>query len=127
MKNNIYTINAEEKTLGRVASEVAKILMGKNSPNYTPNLKPTNMVIIENASKTKTTEKRILKTQHERYSGYPGGFKEHTYQQVMATHPERILENAVAGMIPDNRLKDPRLLRLKVVVGDKNPYEKLMK
>ncbi len=115
MKNNNYTIDAEGRTLGRVASEVAKILMGKNSPDYTPNLKPVNKVVIDNASKTKMTEKRLLTTEHERYSGYPGGLKISTNKKIISKKGyEELYRLAVYNMLPANKLRALMMKNLKV-------------
>ena len=83
-----------------------------------------DFVVVINAEKIETTGKKDQQKQYITHSGYPGGLKKRSYKQVMDVHPERIIEHAVLGMLPNNRLRDPRMLRLKVVVGDKNPYEK---
>ena len=83
-----------------------------------------DFVVVINAEKVEVTGKKDQQKLYRRHSGYPGGYKERTFKQVMDVHPERIIEHAVSGMLPDNRLKDARMLRLKVVIGDKNPYEK---
>lgn len=115
MKNNIYTIDAEGKTLGRVASEIAKILMGKNSPDYTPNLKPTHKVTVLNASKTKMTEKRLLNTEHERHSGFPGGLKFSTNKKIISKKGyEELYRLAVYNMLPANKLRAIMMKNLQV-------------
>lgn len=121
-----HLMDAKGEVLGRLATQIAIFLMGKHKPTYSTHMDSGDFVVVLNSEKIEVTGKKDKQKVYRRHSGYPGGFKEHTYQQVMAVHPERILENAVSGMIPDNRLKDERLMRLKVVVGDKNPYEKLM-
>jgi len=106
MKNQIYTINATGMVLGRVASEAAKILMGKNNPDYTPNLSPKNKVVIDNVSKTKMTEKRIKNTPHERYSGYPGGLKISINEKIIAQKGySELYRLAVYNMLPANKLR----------------------
>lgn len=115
MKENNFTINAEGRTLGRVAGEVARILMGKNSPEYTPNLKPKNKVLIENASKTKMTEKRMLNTTHVRYSGYPGGKKIETNKKIIAKKGiAELYRLAVYNMLPNNKLRPIMMKNLEI-------------
>ncbi len=107
MKTTI-TIDAEGKSLGRVASACAKELMGKNRADYTPNIAPQVIVTIINASKTKMTEKRMLNTLHERYSGYPGGLKVATNAKIIAQEGKGVAELyklAVYNMLPSNKLR----------------------
>lgn len=111
----VHTINAEGKTLGRVASGAAKILMGKTTPDYVANKVADVSVVIENASKTKMTEKRKLNTVHERYSGYPGGLKTHTNAQILEKKGwKELYELAVYGMLPANKLRPQIMKRLKI-------------
>ncbi|ETB63784.1 TPA: 50S ribosomal protein L13 [Candidatus Nomurabacteria bacterium] len=111
----VYTINAEGKTLGRVASEAAKSLMGKKSVDYTPNKVLDVEVIIENASKTKMTETRMKETLHERYSGYPGGLKFATNDTIIKKHGwKKLYELAVYNMLPGNKLR-PKMMKLLVI------------
>ncbi len=115
MKNNNYKIDATGMVLGRIASEAAKMLMGKNNPDYTPNLKPLNKVVIENASKTKMTEKRRLNTPHERYSGYPGGLKISTNEKIIAQKGyAELYRLAIYNMLPNNKLRAIMMKNLKV-------------
>jgi large subunit ribosomal protein L13 len=111
----IHTINAEGKVLGRVASQCAKILMGKTTPDYVPNKVADVSVVIENASKTKMTEKRKRETLHETYSGYPGGLKFKTNQDILDKKGwKELYELAVSGMLPDNKLRPLMMKRLKI-------------
>lgn len=115
MTNTNFTINAEGRTLGRVASQAAKILMGKNSPSYTPNLKPTNKVVIENAGKTKMTEKRMLNTEHVSYSGYPGGQKIKTNKKIIDQKGvSELYRMAVYNMLPNNKLRAIMMKNLEI-------------
>lgn len=110
-----HTINAEGKVLGRVASMAAKILMGKTIPDYVSNKVADVSVVIENASKTKMTEKRKLNTIHERYSGYPGGFKTHTNAEIITKKGWiELYQLAVYGMLPANKLRPQIMKRLKI-------------
>lgn len=119
-----HLIDANREILGRLATKIATLLTGKNKATYSTHMDMGDFVVVINAEKVEVTGKKDQQKLYRRHSGYPGGYKERTFKQVMDVHPERIIENAVAGMLPDNRLKDARMLRLKVVVGDKNPYEK---
>lgn len=105
-KVNTITIDAEGKTLGRVASTVAKALMGKTSEDYTPNKKPVAKVILINAAKTKMSEKRTKETLHERYSGYPGGLRFATNEEILAKKGiSELYRLSVHGMLPGNKLR----------------------
>ena len=101
-----YTINAEGRVLGRVASEAAKALMGKNLPDYTANKVADVLVVITNAGKTKMTERRMNETLHERYSGQPGGFRVSTNAKILDKKGwAHLYELAVSGMLPSNKLR----------------------
>ena len=124
VKREWHLVDAKGATLGRLCTQIAIFLMGKHKTTYSTHMDMGDFVVVINAEKIEVSGNKDQKKVYRTHSGFPSGFKEKSYQQVMAVHPERIIEHAVSGMIPDNRLKDPRLLRLKVVVGDKNPYEK---
>ncbi len=110
-----YTINAEGRVLGRVASEAAKALVGKNTPDYTANKVADVLVIIINASKTKMSERRMNETLHERYSGQPGGFKKETNAKIIEKKGwEGLYELAVYGMLPANKLRPLMMKRLTI-------------
>ena len=102
----LYTIDAEGKVFGRVASEVAKALMGKNLPDYVANKVANVQVVITNASKTKMSERRMAETLHERYSGQPGGFRKETNAKIVEKKGWKgLYELAVFGMLPSNKLR----------------------
>ena len=122
MKREWHLIDANGAILGRLATNAAQLLTGKLKPTYSENLDSGDNVVILNAEKIKVTGRKAEQKVYRRHSGYPGGFKERSYRQIMETFPERIVENAVNGMVPDNRLKSPRMRRLKVLVGSKNPF-----
>lgn len=110
-----YKINAEGKTLGFVASASAKILMGKNSTDYVPNKVADVLVVIENANKTKMTERRMNETLHETYSGQPGGFKTKTNAKILDKKGWKgLYELAVYGMLPANKLRPLMMKRLTI-------------
>jgi large subunit ribosomal protein L13 len=112
---NTYTIDATGRTLGRVASEAAKILMGKNTASYVSNKVAEVSVEIINASKTKMTESRMLNTLHERYSGFPGGFKKATNKNIIEKKGWKELYTlAVYGMLPGNKLRPKMMKHLKI-------------
>ena len=110
-----YTIDANEKTLGRTASAVAVLLMGKNDPSFEKNEVSTNKVEIINASKTKVNEKKLKSVFHETYSGYPGGFKEKSMEQVIAKKGfAELYRLAVYGMLPANKLRSKMMKNLTI-------------
>jgi len=100
-----YLVDAEGKTLGRLASEIAKILMGKHKPQYTPSKVLGDFVIVVNADKVKVTGKKLVAKKYYRHSGYLGNLKEIPLWMMMEKHPERVIELAVSGMLPKNRLR----------------------
>ncbi len=123
VRNDWYVLDAENQILGRVAAKAAVLLMGKHKADYTPFLKTGDHVVIVNASKVKLTGKKETDKFYRRHSGYPGGLKEMTAGQMRAKFPERMLEVAVQGMLPKNKLGKQLTKRLKVYAGDKHPHE----
>lgn len=117
-----YVVDATDQVLGRLASKVATIIRGKNKPSFTPNMDTGDFVIVVNADKIKMTGKRELQKTYFRHTGYPGGSKELTYQQMKEKHPERIVEYAVKGMLPHNRLGNKLIRKLKVYTGSDHPH-----
>ena len=108
-------IDATDKTIGRVASEAAKILMGKDSPAYQPNVVADVVVTIENASKTRITEKKKDEKKYPKYSGFPGGLRFETLRKILTNKGyNEVYQKAVKGMLPSNRLRSPRLKNLQV-------------
>jgi len=114
VKRKWYVIDAEGKPLGRLASEIAKILRGKNKPNYTPHVDTGDYVIVLNAEKVVLTGKKLEQKYYRHHSRYPGGLKEIKYKQFMAEKPERAVEIAVKGMLPKNSLGRAMFRKLKV-------------
>lgn len=123
IKRNWHLIDASDEILGRMSSKVANLLMGKGKPTYSAHVDSGDYVVVINAEKVKLTGRKAEKKVYRSHSGYPGGFKEVSFRKMFQEHPERIIEHAVGGMLPDNKLKKDRILRLKVVAGEKNPYE----
>lgn len=108
-------IDATNKSIGRVATEAAMALMGKDNPDFQPNKLADVTVIIENASKTKITDKKKDEKQYPKYSGYPGGLKFESLRKIIETKGyEEVYKKAVKGMLPSNKLRDPRLKNLKI-------------
>ncbi len=111
-------IDASGKILGRLATEVATILMGKKKPEFVPYLDTGDFVVITNASKVKVTGKKAEDKVYARHSGYPGGLKKETFDEKLIRRPEYIIEHAVAGMLPHNRLGRQMIKKLKVFAGE---------
>ena len=112
-----YVIDASEATLGRVATKVATLLTGKGKPQFTQHIDTGDFVVIINAGNIKVTGKKMEDKMYYRHSGYPGGLKEASLKDVLAKTPERAIYEAVRGMLPVNKLRDPRLNRLKIHTG----------
>lgn len=118
-----YLIDAKDQILGRLATRIADILRGKNKPIYTPHMDTGDYVVVVNADKVMVSGKKEDQKEYQRYSGYPGGLKIISYKRMMKTHPERIIEHAVRGMIPHNRLGRAMIKKLKVYPGPEHPHE----
>ena len=112
-----YVVDAEGKTLGRLASEVAKVLRGKNKPIFTPHIDTGDYVIVVNAEKIKVTGKKLDQKVYYRHSGYVGGIKETTLKEMLNKHPERVIEFAVKGMLPKGPLGRQMYTKLFVYAG----------
>jgi len=120
-------VDAEKQILGRMASQIAKFLMGKHKVNYAPHLDMGDYVVVINAEKVVLTGRKKKQKVYRKHSGYPGGFKEISFEKMISERPERVIELAVSGMLPGNRLKKKRMRRLKIVAGPKHPYESKFK
>jgi large subunit ribosomal protein L13 len=118
-----YVVDAAEQTLGRLASQVARILMGKESPMYTPFLDTGDHVIVINADKIKTTGMKAEQKQYQHYTGYPGGLRTEDYNKRMIRKPEAVIESAVERMLPKNKMGKQMFTKLNVYRGDKHPHE----
>ena len=117
-----YLVDAREQVLGRLATEIASVLMGKNKPTYTDFLDTGDFVVVVNAEKIKLTGKKWDDKMYYSHSGYPGGLKEVSAKRLLEKHPERIVEFAVKGMLPKNKLGRRMLKRLKVYTGGEHPH-----
>lgn len=117
-----YIIDAESKTLGRLSSEISKILLGKNTPEYSPNTNIKHSVIVINAEKVEVTGKKRTDKFYRRHSGRPGGLTIETFQELQHRIPNRIIEKSVKGMLPKNRLGRTLFSHLKVYSGNAHPH-----
>lgn len=118
-----YIIDASGKTLGRMASEIARILRGKHKPIYTPHIDTGDYVIVVNAEKVKVTGKKRQNKIYYHHTGYPGGLKVISYDKLLEKKPVRIIETAVKGMLPHNRLGRKMYKKLKVYAGPNHPHQ----
>jgi len=117
-----YLVDAENQTLGRLATEVAAVLRGKNNPNFTPHLDTGDFVVVVNADKIKVTGNKPTQKLYRRHSGRPGGMKTETFQALQERIPERIVEKAIKGMLPHNALGRQMYRKLKVYKGSEHPH-----
>ena len=122
IKRNWHLVDAEGKILGRLATDIVKILMGKHKPEYSRHMDSGDYVVLVNADKIEVSGKKEEQKIYVRHSGYPGGYKEIKYKKWLTEAPEKIIEHAVSGMLPDNRLKDKRMGRLKIFAGKEHKY-----
>ncbi len=123
VKRDWYLVDATGKTLGRLASEIAKILMGKNKPTYTPHIDGGDFVVVVNAEKVFVTGKKLNQKIYYKHTGYFGHLKETTLKEMLEKKPEEVIRLAVRGMLPKNKLRDRRLKRLKVYAGPEHPHK----
>ena len=117
-----YLIDATEAPLGRVATEIAKYLIGKSKPTYTPHIDNGDYVVVINAAKAVVTGEKETDKIYYRHSGFPGGIKDARLEEVREKFPERIIEHAVKGMIPKNKLSSDRMARLRVFAGEEHDH-----
>jgi large subunit ribosomal protein L13 len=117
-----YVVDAEGQTLGRLATEIARVLRGKNKPQYTPHVDTGDFVVVVNAEKVVVTGKKAEQKVYRWHSGYPGGLKETSYEQMMERRPTEILRKAVKGMMPNTRLARQQLRKLKIYAGPEHPH-----
>tara|TARA_B100001250_G_scaffold89320_1_gene74087 strand:+ start:714 stop:1145 length:432 start_codon:yes stop_codon:yes gene_type:complete len=120
---NWYLVDAKEKTLGRLASGIAQILRGKNKVNFTPHMDMSDFIVVINADKVVLTGNKENSKEYWRHTGYPGGQKTISYKKMLEIYPDRVISNAVKGMLPHNKLGRKLLKHLKVYRGDDHPHE----
>jgi large subunit ribosomal protein L13 len=117
-----YVVDAEAQTLGRLATQIADVLRGKNKPQYTPHIDTGDFVVVVNAEKVRVTGKKLEQKKYYRHSGYPGGLRERTLAEQLDRRPEEVLRKAVKGMLPKNRLAAAQLRKLKIYAGPEHPH-----
>jgi len=117
-----YVVDASGKTLGRLATQVADVLRGKRKPTYTPHIDTGDFVIVVNAEKIAVTGNKRADKLYHRHSGYPGGLRTRTLEQMLTLRPEEVIRLAVKGMMPRNRLARKQLTKLKVYAGPEHPH-----
>jgi large subunit ribosomal protein L13 len=118
-----YVVDASGQTLGRLASQVARILMGKESPKYTPFIDTGDHVIVINAEKVKVTGMKAEQKSYQHYTGYPGGLRSEDFRERFARKPELIIEDAVGRMLPKTKMGRQMASKLKIYRGEKHPHE----
>lgn len=118
-----YLVDASGKSLGRLATKIAELLVGKHRPDFTPGVVLGDHVVVVNAEKISVSPTRVAEKKYYRHSGYPGGLHEVSYTRQLERHPERIIQFAVRGMLPKNRLTERYLSNLKVYAGPDHPHQ----
>ena len=118
-----FVIDATDQVVGRLAVQIANVLRGKHRPEYTPHQDTGEFVIVVNAEKVRFTGKKMEKQEYHWYTRYPGGYKTVTARELLAKHPERILESAVRRMVPRNRLGRQQMTKLKIYAGPNHPHQ----
>ena len=122
VRRDWYVVDATDKVLGRVATEIANRLRGKHKPEYTPHIDTGDYIVVVNADKVRVTGNKATDKIYFRHTGYPGGIKETSFGKLMETHPERAIEIAVKGMMPRNKLSKAMLGKLKIYAGGEHPH-----
>ncbi|HCK93781.1 MAG TPA: 50S ribosomal protein L13 [Gammaproteobacteria bacterium] len=122
IKRKWLILDAEGKTLGRISTEIARVLRGKHKPEYTPHMDLGDFVIVVNASKVRITGNKFNDKMYYRHTGYPGGIRGMNFKKLVAEHPDRVIELAVKGMLPKNALGRAMYRKLKVYAGAEHPH-----
>ena len=123
VKREWFVVDASDKVLGRLASEIAHRLRGKHKPEYTPHVDTGDYIVVVNAEKIAVTGNKANAKKYYRHTGYPGGIKETSYREMIENHPERVIEKAVKGMLPRNKLGRAMFSKLKVYAGENHRHE----
>jgi len=118
-----YLLDAEGKTLGRLATQIADLLRGKGKPQYTPHIDTGDFVVVVNAAPIHVTGNKLEQKLYYRHSGYPGGLRSRTLAEQLARRPEEVIRKAVKGMLPKNKLAARQIVKLKVYAGPDHPHE----
>jgi len=122
IKREWHIVDAEDQILGKLATQIARLLMGKHKPLFSRNMDVGDSVVVINADKVRVTGNKMKQKMYYRHSGYPGGLKSTSLETMMQTHPTRVIEHAVKGMLPKNRLQARMMKRLRLYVGDSHPH-----
>ena len=122
VKKNWHLVDAQDKVLGRLAVKIATILSGKNKPQYSPNADLGDFVVVVNAEKVKVTGNKFSQKNYYHHTGYPGGLKTKSFEKMQEDSPEKIIEKAVKGMLPKNKLANQIIKKLKVYSGSAHPH-----
>jgi large subunit ribosomal protein L13 len=123
VKQRWFVIDAADQVVGRLAVQIATVLRGKHRPEYTPHVDTGEFVIVINAAKVRFTGRKLETKTYKAYSHYPGGLRETSARDLMATHPERIIEHAVRRMVPRNKLGRQQMSKLKIYAGPNHPHQ----
>ncbi len=123
IKRDWYVVDANGENLGRLATKIATVLIGKHKPNYTPGVDNGDFVIVVNAQRIIVTGNKMDEKMYHHHSGYPGGLRSMTLREVLGKHPERAIRKAVWGMVPHNRLGRKFMRKLKIYAGPNHPHE----
>jgi large subunit ribosomal protein L13 len=119
-------VDANDQTLGRLATQVASLLLGKHKPTFTPGVEIGDYVVVVNAERIRVTGKKMTDKNYYRHSNYPGGLKTTSLQKQLGTHPDRVLKSAVWGMLPHNKFGRHIMKKLKIYAGPAHPHEAQM-
>ncbi|KTD49873.1 50S ribosomal protein L13 [Legionella sp. MW5194] len=122
VKRDWYVVDASDKTLGRLATEIARRLRGKHKPEYTPHVDTGDYIVVTNAEKVTVTGRKFKNKMYYHHTGFPGGIKSESFDKMQARKPERIIELAVKGMLPKNPLGREMYRKLKVYAGNEHPH-----
>ncbi|TDT37899.1 LSU ribosomal protein L13P [Halospina denitrificans] len=117
-----YVVDASDKTLGRLSTEIARRLRGKHKPEYTPHVDTGDYIVVVNAEKVRVTGRKTTDKQYYRHTGYPGGIRSMNFEEMIERHPERVIEYSVKGMLPRGPLGRAMFKKLKVYAGDEHPH-----
>ncbi len=122
IKRDWHLIDCQGQTLGRLATKIASLLIGKHKANYTPHMDMGDLVVVVNAREIKTTGNKLMDKFYSRHSGFPGGFRQESLGNLLEREPTKVIERAVRGMLPKNKLQSSRMSRLKVYSGKDHPH-----
>ena len=123
VRRNWYLVDAKDKTLGRLSTEIARRLRGKHKPEYTPHVDTGDYIVVINAEKVRVTGNKMSDKMYHHHSGYPGGLKSMSFEKLIDRAPERVLQRAVKGMLPRNPLGRAMFRKLKVYAGSEHPHQ----